>query len=256
LSFDDNNFQRFSAPPPEFEPPVVDSKFANENFQRKKLSYFTLAILLLVFPLLSMSIMGDPKEALKLLATSPIALIYLPTMVTHWLIFLLVYLTTRYEKTGLRGLGFKRIRLLDVFWAGAFLLVANLLLSMLALGLEKIGLGIPGEVELILPQTGAERIVWVFLSLTAGICEETAFRGYLITRLKLFSRSKRWIVPVLISSLAFGMGHTYQGIGGFITITVYGMMFGVLYVRTGSIWPGIMAHFFQDFSAAFFPFQY
>jgi uncharacterized protein len=255
LSFDNNDFQSPSVPPPEYQPPAGDSKFPNENFQTKTLSYITLVVLLLVVPVLSMTAIDDPKKVLKLLAGSPIALIYIPTMVTHWLIFLLVYLTTRYEKTGLRGLGFKRIRLLDLLWAGAFLLVANLVLAMLSLALEKIGLGIPVEVELILPQTGAQRIVWVFLSITAGICEETAFRGYLITRLKILNRTKSWVVPILISSLAFGIGHSYQGVGGFIAITVYGMMFGILYVKTGTIWPGIIAHFFQDFSAAFFPFQ-
>jgi len=255
LNFDENNFERYPISTPGIEPPDGESKFPNEKFSKKKLSYFTLAFLLLVFPLLSMSLVGDPEKALELLADSPIAFIYLPTMITHWLIFLLVFLTTRYENTGLRGLGFKRIRLLDIFWAFAFLLVSNLLLSLISLLLGKMNLAIPGEIELILPKSGTERIIWVFLSLTAGICEETAFRGYLITRLKLFSRIKGWIFPILASSLAFGMGHTYQGAGGFILISIYGIMFGVLYVKTGSIWPGIIAHFFQDFSALFFPFQ-
>ncbi len=255
MSFDENNFERFPVSTPGIERPVDESKFPNDNFAKKKLSYFTLAFLLIVFPVLSMSLMGDPKEALELLADSPIALIYLPTMITHWLIFLLIFLTTRSENTGLAGLGFKRIRLLDVLWAVAFLLVSNLILSLLSLLLGKFGLGIPGEIELILPETATERIVWVFLSLTAGICEETAFRGYLLTRLKIFGRTKGWLIPIFVSSLVFGMGHTYQGTGGFILITIYGMMFGLLYIKTGSIWPCIIAHFFQDFSALFFPFQ-
>jgi membrane protease YdiL (CAAX protease family) len=255
LSFDNNDFQRFPVSPSEYEDPNGDSKFPNENFQRRKLSFFTLAVLLLFFPLLSLPIAGNYQEGMELLADSPIAFIYLPTMVTHWLIFLLIFLTVRHENTGLRGLGFKRIRLLDILWAGAFLLVSNLILSLLSLGLEQFGLGIPGEIELMLPDTGAERIVWVFLSLTAGICEETAFRGYLITRLKLFGKSKSWIIPLIISSLVFGIGHTYQGVGGFIMISIYGLMFGILYIKTGSIWPCVIAHFFQDFSALFFPFQ-
>lgn len=255
MSFDNNDFQRFPVSPSEHEPQSGESKFPNENFQRRILSFLTLAILLLFFPLLSIPFAGDYQEALTLLADSPIAFIYIPTMVTHWLLFLLVFLTVRHEKTGLRGLGFKNIRLLDLLWAVAFLLASNLILTLLSLGLEQFGLGIPGEIELMLPDTGAERIVWVFLSLTAGICEETAFRGYLITRLKLFGHSKSWIVPVVVSSLAFGMGHTYQGVGGFIMISIYGMMFGILYIKTGSIWPCVIAHFFQDFSALFFPFQ-
>ncbi len=255
MSFDENNFQRFPVSTPGTERPNGESKFPNDNFERKKLSYITLAFLLIVFPVLSMPLTGDYDKAMEFISNAPIALIYLPTMIAHWLIFLLIYLTTRHENTGLRGLGFKRIRLIDFFWAVAFLLVSNLTLSLIALLLGKIGITPPGEIEWMLPETGAERIVWVFLSITAGICEETAFRGYLITRLKIFGRTKGWLIPILVSSLAFGMGHTYQGTGGFILITIYGMLFGLLYIRTGSIWPCIIAHFFQDFSALFFPFQ-
>jgi len=252
---DENNFERIPVSEVDIGQSERESKFPVDNFRKSRLSYFTLAFLLIVFPVMSMSLIGDPAEALELLADSPIALIYLPTIITHWLIFLLIFLTTRLEKTGLPGLGFTKIRLIHLLWAIAFLLVSNLVLSLLTLLLDAVGLSIPVEIELILPETGTERIVWVLLSLTAGICEETAFRGYLITRLKIFGRTKGWLIPVLLSSLVFGMGHTYQGGGGFILISIYGIMFGLLYLKTGSLWPCIIAHFFQDFSALFFPYQ-
>jgi len=155
----------------------------------------------------------------------------------------------------LAGIGFRRLRLLDFFWALAFLLASNLLLSLLALLLAQFGLEIPGELELILPKNNTERIFWVLLSFTAGFCEEAAFRGYLLTRIKLFGKTRGWLLPVIISSLAFGSGHAYQGLGGFILLSIYGAMFALLFLRTGSLWPPIIAHFFQDFSALFFPFQ-
>jgi membrane protease YdiL (CAAX protease family) len=200
-------------------------------------------------------VIGDPSAALKKLADSPIYLIYIPTIVTHWLIFLLIFLTTYREQTGLVGIGFRKIRLIDFFWALAFLLASNLLLSLISVLLKLINLEIPGELELILPKTGAERILWVFLSITAAICEETAFRGYLITRIKIFGGTKGWVLPVILASLAFGSGHAYQGIGGFILIFFYGAMFAILFLYTGTLWPAVIAHFFQDFSALFFPFQ-
>ncbi|UCD93812.1 MAG: CPBP family intramembrane metalloprotease [Candidatus Zixiibacteriota bacterium] len=181
-------------------------------------------------------------------------LIYVPTIVTQWLLFLLVYLTTIREKTGLKGIGFRKIRGIDLLWAVAFLLVSNLVLAGVSVVLGWVGLRIPGELGLILPKTSTERVLWVILSLTAGVCEETAFRGYLLTRLKIFTRSRGWVLPLLIASLAFGTGHTYQGIGGFILISIYGLMFGLLFIKTGSLWPAIIAHFFQDFSALFYPY--
>ncbi|HWR82135.1 MAG TPA: CPBP family intramembrane glutamic endopeptidase, partial [Candidatus Deferrimicrobium sp.] len=87
----------------------------------------------------------------------------------------------------------------------------------------------------------------------AGVCEETAFRGYLMTRLRLLGRFRSWAIPTVISAVAFGICHAYQGLPGFIVITAYGVMLSILYIRTGSLWPPIIAHFFQDFAALFVP---
>ena len=227
---------------------------AAEPFRRSKLSYLTLFFLLIFWPLMSVSLVGDPAQALRMLSVSPIFMVYLPTMVIQWLVFLLVWAATYRERTGLSGVGFKRIRLIDIAWALAFLLVSNILLTLLSLLLAVMGLEIPGELGLILPKTPIEKILWVFLSLTAGICEETAFRGYLITRIRIFGETKSWIIPVIIASLAFGSGHTYQGAGGFILISTYGAMFAVLFLRTKSLWPCVIAHFLQNFvSGMFYP---
>jgi membrane protease YdiL (CAAX protease family) len=235
--------------------PVSRPGTAAVNFRKSRLSYFTLLLLLILWPVFSIAVSGDPTKLLEELSESPIYLVYLPTILIQWLIFFLIYLTVHHEGMGLGSIGYRRIRVIDFFWAMAFLLGSNLVLTLLWFLLSLVNLHIPGEIGLILPSTLMERILWTILALTAGVCEETAFRGYLITRLKIFGKSGGWIIPILASSLAFGSGHLYQGSGGFILITVYGAMFAVLFLKTGSLWPGIIAHSFQDFSALFFPFQ-
>jgi len=210
---------------------------------------------MIIWPAASIMMVDNPSAALDTLSLSPILFIYLPTMVTQWLLFLLIFFTVRREETGLAGIGFKRIRLLDIFYAIAFLLVSNLILALLSLLLAHLGLPIEGEIQFLLPKNGTERIVWVPLSLTAGVCEEVAFRGYLITRMRLLGRNKNWILPVFVASIIFGSGHSYQGLSGFILMSVYGALFAVLFIRTGSLWPCIIAHFFQDFSALFYPYH-
>lgn len=249
----DDNYKRYQIYPNGTDVPR-ESEEPN-LFRRSRLTYATLFLLLIAWPVMSVAFVGDPAETLRLLAESPIFLIYIPTIIIQWMIFLLIWITVRRERTGLAGLGFKKIRLLDFFYAIAFLLVANLLLSLLALLLAKFDLRIPGEIELMLPTNNIERVLWVMLSLTAGVCEESAFRGYLMTRLRIFGGRASWVIPVIISSITFGMGHSYQGGGGFILLTIYGAMFAILCIRTGTIWPAIIAHFFQNFSALFFPFQ-
>ena len=223
-----------------------------QPFRKSKVSYLTLFFLLIFWPLMSVAFVGDPSQMLRMLSVSPIVMIYLPTMVIQWLVFLLVWLAVYREGTGLAGVGFKRIRLIDFAWAAVFLLVSNLLLTLLSVLLAALNLEIPSELGLILPKTFAEKIVWILLCVTAGICEEAAFRGYLLTRIRIFGKVKNWIIPVMIASLAFGSGHAYQGAGGFILISIYGAMFAILFLKTKTLWPGVIAHFIQNFVTGFF----
>lgn len=250
---DNYNFEGYQQQFPEM-PEDRENGILPDNFRKSRLGYFTLLFLLIFWPLMSIATVGDPAEMLKTLSLSPIYFIYIPTMAIQWFIFGLVYLTIWREGTGLKGIGLKRIRLIDFFWAIAFVLASNVILAGLAYLLQIFGLEIPLELELILPKTLTEKILWAFLAITAGFCEETIFRGYLITRLRLYTNTKSWILPVILASLSFGSGHAYQGWGGLILITTYGAMFALLYLHTGTLWPVVIAHFLQDFMAPYMPF--
>jgi membrane protease YdiL (CAAX protease family) len=232
---------------------VFQEKWGNSHFRQTRLTYLALIFLLLIYPATSGLLTGDSTSMLESLNQGVLLAMLISTIVVQWGVFLLIYLTAYREQTGLTGLGFKRVRRIDFAWAAAFLLASNVVLAGLAWLLAQIGLPMPGEISFLIPTDPAGRVVWVAVSATAGICEETAFRGYLMTRLRLVGRFSNWLVPTAISAIAFGSCHAYQGLPGFIVITVYGVLFSLLYIRTGSIWPGIIAHFFQDFSALFIP---
>lgn len=196
---------------------------------------------------------GDPTSMLEDLNQGMLLAMLVSTIIMQWCVFLLIYVSAYREQTGLTGLGFRRIRSVDFAWAMAFLLASNAVLIGLSWFLGRVGLPMPGEISFLIPTDSSGKVVWVAVSITAGICEETAFRGYLMTRLRLVGRFPNWVVPVVVSAVAFGACHAYQGLPGFIVISVYGAMFSLLYVRTGTIWPAIIAHFFQDFTALFIP---
>lgn len=250
-------FERISALTPEIAQSEPDLKFKqdwqNQNFRRSTLTWMSLFFLCLVYPLGTLLTTEDPVKLLESLDDTMRLVLFITTIAFQWLTFLFIFGATFRENTGLAGLGFKRIRLVDFFWAFAFLAAANLLLSGLALLLNELGMPMLGEIKFLIPQDTTGRITWFFLSLTAGICEETAFRGYLMTRLRLIGGFQNWVIPTIISALVFGACHAYQGLPGLIVISVYGVLFSLLYIRTRSIWPGIIAHFFQDFMALFIP---
>jgi len=103
--------------------------------------------------------------------------------------------------------------------------------------------------QFLLPQGRIEIALWVVLSITAGICEEAVYRGYLQKQFMALTRS----VPagIILSALAFGLAHSYQGFARASMITVMGAMSGVLAYWCRSVRPGMIAHALQDVLGAF-----
>ena len=80
----------------------------------------------------------------------------------------------------------------------------------------------------------------------AALVEETAFRGYLLTRFRELLGDGRagLVVAVLACSLLFGLLHTEQGVVGVVLATVDGVLFSVLRLWSGTVWAPILCHGF------------
>lgn len=101
----------------------------------------------------------------------------------------------------------------------------------------------------MMPVTSKEKHIWNYVSFTAGVTEEIIYRGFLIFSLPyLFPAFTIWLV-IIISSLLFGLAHTYQGVIGVIRTAIIGILFSGLYLGLGSILPLIVLHFLIDYVA-------
>jgi hypothetical protein len=96
----------------------------------------------------------------------------------------------------------------------------------------------------LLPRTAVESIVWVFVSITAGICEELMFRGFLQRQILTLTGSA--ILAVSAQAIIFGATHGYQGWRSVVAIVVYGLLAGILAHWRRNLRPGIVAHAWQD----------
>lgn len=95
---------------------------------------------------------------------------------------------------------------------------------------------------------------WFFgLSITAGVVEEIVYRGFVFWYLAQLLPI--WAV-VVVSAIAFGLGHSYQGLHGMLRITLVGVAFGAYYLLTGSIWLPIVAHALVDVLQGAMIFEY
>ncbi|NWG08636.1 MAG: CPBP family intramembrane metalloprotease [Chloroflexi bacterium] len=85
---------------------------------------------------------------------------------------------------------------------------------------------------------------------TAGFLEELLWRGYLMNRLvDLQGKNTKlaWVIALVGSAIIFGLGHTYQGLGGVIRIIVAGLLFGAAFLTIRrNLWPLIFAHAVLD----------
>jgi len=101
--------------------------------------------------------------------------------------------------------------------------------------------------ERILPQSAVELLPYLALAITAGLCEEFLYRGFAVAVL-VHAGLQVWAV-VLISSVLFGLAHSYQGRGGIAMTLVIGTILGTSRIAYDSLVPAIFWHSAVDIVA-------
>lgn len=99
-----------------------------------------------------------------------------------------------------------------------------------------------GRLVALVPHTTVEYRWFVVLSVTAGVCEELLYRGFLVWLLQ------PWIGlgwAAMVSVIVFGAGHAYQG-KDVVRPTVAGMVLQGIALLTRSILPCILVHAILD----------
>jgi membrane protease YdiL (CAAX protease family) len=102
------------------------------------------------------------------------------------------------------------------------------------------------HLEALLPHGPHELAGFRRLAITAGVCEEVLYRGYLLWYLGA------WMDPwaaVGVASAVFGIGHAYQGWRGILSTAAVGLLLCALYVVSGSLLPAMVAHAAVDLHA-------
>lgn len=109
------------------------------------------------------------------------------------------------------------------------------------------GLRDPPLLARLLPRTRRERACFAGLSFVAGTGEEIAYRGYAMSALGMVSLGP-WMAAA-VTSAAFGLLHSYQGVRGIVMTGVAGFAFAASFILAGSIWPAMAAHITIDLVA-------
>lgn len=114
---------------------------------------------------------------------------------------------------------------------------------------QSIGIGTIGEEQVEMLSSFRQRLqslplwqVLFVLAITPAICEEVLFRGFVLSS---FHRSST-IWAVVVTSVLFGLMHVLTSnvlaIERFFPATFMGLILGLIAVKTGSLWPGMVVH--------------
>lgn len=202
---------------------------------------FTL-ILVAAVPALSYSTARNPD-----IPRLPRLDLYLSAILSQWVLTVaglgIVFVVER--KVFMKGFG--AMPFVPCLEWGTGIAAIALLGLILVIGCERRGWLPPesGLVHLLIPQTPREKI-WaaLIISPTAAFCEEFLFRGFLLTQMQDWFHSLMW--AWVVSSVAFGLAHCYQGGSGMIRAGLLGALLAYPVVRWGSLYPAMLAHWTID----------
>ncbi|MCA9092095.1 MAG: CPBP family intramembrane metalloprotease [Planctomycetaceae bacterium] len=194
-----------------------------------------LLIMFLQFSFLSLGSSGDINDLPYLIMVQQLAMIGCPS------VFMALILTTNFRKT-------MRLNFADLTSFG--------LVTVLAAALHPVSLALAGSLSWFFPKLpeNVTRFMeqmhdpsqpwWipiVTLALAPAVCEELAFRGFILSG---FSRSGRVGLGIVMSSLTFGVMHMIPM--QVFNAALLGLVLGFIAIKTNSLLPGIWFHFLYN----------
>jgi CAAX protease family protein len=204
------------------------------------LTILTLLILLIALPLFSMwaaqRVRAAAYHGSRLLR-------YARTIVILWSLTGLAVYALRLHHLDTTYVGLRPPRHLWELALGLVTLVAPLLASMSGTRRALEG-DYAKAVRAVIPADRGQWIAFVPVAASAGICEEFLYRGYALTVIAAITGSVA--AGVVFSSIAFGLGHAYQGKAGIAGTSITGLIYAGVFLATGSLYPCMIGHFVQD----------
>ena len=184
---------------------------------------------------------STPRDMVAVRAVSSIVLV--------WLLFGAACILLRLRGQTLHGIGWK---MSSSIWGWLLGFVFGVLYAGFTL-FRMIHAGAP-----VLTDWSLFRIlVALGIGVSAGICEETVFRGFVMSQTR--DGGVHWVLQVLISAILFGLAHAGWGglsghidmkqLAGAVGATAFlGLLMAITYLASGrSLTPPIIAHATIDF---------
>lgn len=181
-------------------------------------------------------------------------LLYLTSIATQWIVTALIAWRAFARGLTFSALGLKlnslpNLLLVGIFGAGLLGLAHWFNLRRISRSNNPAADRLKSLAAKIFPHTNGEAAIFCGLAITAGICEEFLYRGFVFAALSHASVPS-WAV-LLVSSVMFGLAHAYQGRAGMFGTLILGTIFGSVRIMYDSLVPVIFWHAAVDIVAGF-----
>jgi membrane protease YdiL (CAAX protease family) len=189
---------------------------------------------------------------------------YISTIVLTWTITILVVLRIRFQGKSLKiiGINFTKKNILNSFTnlihspIGLIAAILSILILVLSIkGSANIKCSIlegsisAEKVEILkftMPSTIIERLLFLLIAASAGICEEIIYRGFLKYYLSQKPFYITGILFVILSSLIFVLPHMVQGFDVAVNSFILGILWATIYQVSASLILIIIIHILYD----------
>jgi membrane protease YdiL (CAAX protease family) len=104
----------------------------------------------------------------------------------------------------------------------------------------------------LLPQTAAERRMWVAVAITAGVTEELLYRGFVLWVLAQLLPGADTFTLLVAGGVIFGLAHLYQGTKGVALTALVGVVLGEVMITAGLL-PAMVIHALIDLRVLLIP---
>ncbi len=205
---------------------------------------YYLSLLLIVSVMMPLLAIKSSKTLVHMLKTRPEikSSFYIQGIVIQWLLTTAVLLGMWFKADSWSQIGFTG----DRWWLWLALIAAMVLISLVFNHSAQLSVSgqsrihkLYGHVAHYLPTNKAQYRWGVVLSITAGVCEEIVYRGFVFWRL---SFSMGMVPAVLLTNLVFAFSHYSTGLKNAVLSFVLGVVFSILYLYTGDLWLSIICH--------------
>jgi membrane protease YdiL (CAAX protease family) len=106
----------------------------------------------------------------------------------------------------------------------------------------------------LMPGSLIEALVFGALAITASVCEEFLYRGFVFA--VLFASTGSVAFAIAGSSLLFSLAHIYQGPRGLVSTLIFGLILAASRYFTGNLLPAMAAHLVVDLMAGLLAARY